>query len=91
MSHNVTRILYDNLTAIVFIVYPGNFQLCSHKTAEMAGDFVPESELNLKGWQKHFNSYTLRGRFNVSASVICVVFFFLGGGGICNIIFIMRY
>ncbi|XP_059163495.1 ATP synthase membrane subunit K, mitochondrial-like isoform X1 [Physella acuta] len=31
---------------------------------KMAGDFVPESELNLKGWQKHFNSYTLRGRFN---------------------------
>ncbi|XP_059163496.1 ATP synthase membrane subunit K, mitochondrial-like isoform X2 [Physella acuta] len=45
--------------------------LCRHYTInkynfifKMAGDFVPESELNLKGWQKHFNSYTLRGRFN---------------------------
>ncbi|CAG5134880.1 unnamed protein product [Candidula unifasciata] len=34
----------------------------------MAGDFVPESELNLKGWQKYFNSYTLRGRFNIVAA-----------------------
>ncbi|BFY98418.1 hypothetical protein BsWGS_01458 [Bradybaena similaris] len=31
----------------------------------MAGDFVPEEQLNLKGFQKYFNSYTLKGRFNI--------------------------
>lgn len=33
---------------------------------DMAGDFIPESELKLQGIQKYYNSFTKRGRFNVS-------------------------
>ena len=34
----------------------------------MSGDFVSEADpnYNFKGWNKYFNSYTARGRFNVS-------------------------
>ncbi|CAG5128553.1 unnamed protein product [Candidula unifasciata] len=40
----------------------------------MAGDFVPEEELNLKGFQKYFNSYTLRGRFNIVVATYSTLF-----------------
>jgi up-regulated protein 5 len=40
----------------------------------MSGDFVPEAELNLKGWQKYFNSYTLRGRFNCVVATYGTIF-----------------
>lgn len=36
----------------------------------MSGDFVEESQLKLTGINKYFNSYTMRGRFNVSCSVL---------------------
>lgn len=36
--------------------------------AEMAGGFVDEKDpnYNFRGWRFYLNSYTLRGRFNVS-------------------------
>uniref|UniRef100_A0A0B6Z9X7 Up-regulated during skeletal muscle growth protein 5 n=1 Tax=Arion vulgaris TaxID=1028688 RepID=A0A0B6Z9X7_9EUPU len=40
----------------------------------MASDFVPESEINLTGFQKYFNSYTRRGRFNWAVATYGTLF-----------------
>ena len=36
----------------------------------MAGGHGEVSDAQFKGWQKHFNTYTIRGRANVSYAMI---------------------
>ena len=36
----------------------------------MGADFVDEKTMNLKGWQFYLNSYTKRGKLNVSATIM---------------------
>lgn len=41
----------------------------------MGDDFTPEALTGFKGWRKHFNTFTLRGRANT-----CILSFGIGIG-----------
>lgn len=63
--HNFNKCIYKpEYSWIIIYLY--------NRAFIMAGGFIPESELKLTGIQKYYNSFTLRGRFNVSIlSVQC--------------------